>query len=442
MKAVGKRGSHKDTTQSGMISNFVSYTKQQIKDEINDMSVHLYLFDLKRIKEYVKENIELFNVASKKKKKRIFLDTIAQNSLFLKERHKNKEDEIMTCFKSNMHQLRLVDSPYIVTNGINWKHIVEMLYDYMYLTWRLEIDIWVIANQPYIQSFDEKKKEVKMAKIFSPDLKSTKNRTVKNKEGNKLVEYIAVESMIAEDWIIFWESEADIWWNNIDSDIKKNIQERGMRWYEVAQRHIMGEHASTLRNGQVAGRTVKIQRDLEEAFYSVSRAVKVYGGAIRIFFIKLFMLLFFPFVRGKFKSKLYQLIDRLKFGGWIKLETVFSRTENINYQAPGVTLNQLLDKNNPLYMSQYQTTLVFKFKDCWGKYNTHYLEYLADKITENSTTELMNIPEWDVDLKLKENQILYMNYDTVDVFRLDPEKKYLFSNKYVQKEKNNPAMKL
>ena len=442
MKAVGKRGSHKDTTQSGMITNFVSYTKAQIKEEIRKLSIHLYLFDTKKIKQYVKDHIEMFNVASKKEKKKVFFTALAANSLFLKERFKDKEEDIMTCLKNNIHQLRLVDSPYIITDGINYKHIIEMLYEYFYLTWRIEIDIWVIANQPYIQSFNEKKKTVKMAKIFSPDLKSTKNRTVKNKEDNKLVEYIAVESMIAEDWLIFWESEADIWWNNIDSDIKKNIQDRGIRWYEVAQRHIMGEHASTLRNGQVAGRTVKIQRDLEESFYSVTRSVKIYGGNIRVFFIKFFMLLFFPIVRGKIKSKLYQLIDKLKYGGWIKLETVFSRTENINYSAPGITLTQLLNKDDSLYMSQYQTTLVFKFKDCWGKYNTHYLEYLADKITENSTTELINIPEWNVDLKLKEEHITYMNYDTVDVFRIDPKKKYSDNDKYQKKEKNNSSIKL
>lgn len=435
MKAVGKRGSHKDTTQSGMINNFVSYTKEQIKKEIGQMKIHLFYFDLKMIKKYIKENIEIFNVASKKQKKKNFLDAIAANSLFLKKRFRKREDDIMNCFKNNMHQLRLVKSRYIISDGINYKHLIEILYDYMYLTWRLEIDVWVIANQPYIQSFDSKKRKVKMAKIFSPDLKSTKNRVVKNKEGNKLVEYVAIESMIAEDWIIFWESEADIWWNNIDSDIKKNIQERGIRWYEVAQRHIMGEHASTLRNGQVAGRTVKIQRDLEESFYSVTRAVKIYGGAIRIFFIKVFMIVFAPFIRGRIKSKLYQVIEKLKYGGWIKLETVFSRTENINYQAPGITLSQLLDKNDSLYMSQYQTTLVFKFRDCWGKYNTHYLEYLADKITEKSNTKLNDIPEWDVDLKLKANQIIYMNYDTVDVFRIDPEKKYAENDKYQKKEK-------
>ena len=442
MKAVGKRGSGKDTIQSGMITNFVYYTKEQIEEELHKLSIHLYMFDLKRIKEYIKNDILIFNVASKEAKKEIFFTTIASNALFLKERFKDREDSIMTCFNKNIDHLRTVKSKYIITDGINFKHIIEFLYDYLYLTWRLEIDIWVFANQPYIQSYDEKKKVIKMAKIFSPDLKSTKTRTVKTKEGNKLVEYVAVESMIAEDWVIFWESESDIWWNNIDSDVKKNIQERGMRWYEVAQRHILGEHAMTLRNGQVAGRTVKIQRDLEESFYSVTRTVKIYGGNIRIFFIKFFMLLIFPFYRGALKSKVYQKIDILKHRGWLKLETVFSRTENINYQAPGITLSQLLDKNEPLYMSMYQTTLVFKIKDCWGKYNTHYLEYIAETITKESTTDLVNAPEWDENLKMKEDHIIYMNYDTVDVFRIDPQKKYSLNDKYQKKEKNSPAIKL
>lgn len=436
MKASGKRRGYKDTIQSGMVTNFVTYTKEQIKEELESLSIHLFYFDLKAVDAYLESNIEIFNVASKRKKKENFMNCIVANNLFLKKRYENSFSEIMNCFKNNNSKLRIADSKYIISNGVNYKHIVEMLYDYMYMRWRMIIDIWVITNQPCIQSFNDKTKEFKMAKIYSPDLKSTKNRKVRIKEGNKLVDYVAVENMIAEDWLIFWESESDIWWNNIDSDVRKNLEERGIRWYEVAQGHIMGEHVSTLRNGQVAGRTVKLQRDLEESFYSVVRAVKVWGGAKRIFFIKLFMFLTSPIYKlfPNFKSYLLNKIERLKFSGWLKLETVFSRTEQINYNAPGISLKKLLDKNDNLYMSQYQTTLVFKISDCWGRYNTHYLEYVADKITANSEGSLLELPEWDLDLKLRNEHILHLNYDTVDIFQLSDEERYINNPKYKKLE--------
>ena len=439
IKAAGKRGGYKDTSQSGIATNFCKISKEKISEELEDIKVHLYMFNLKEVKEYVESHLEMFNVASKKQKRKNFMDVIVANELFLKNKYKNLETEILEDFRTTRGRTAVSNSKYIISNSVNHQHIISMLYDYMYYIWRLEIDIWVIVNQPYYQYYDFKTKEYKMAKVYSPDLKATKQRTVKVVEDKKKVEYISVDYMLAEDWIMFWESEADIWWNNIDGNIKQNIQERGLRWGEVVIRHTMGEHVMSLRNGQVAGRTAKIQRDLEESFYSVTRCVKVYGGEKRIFFIRLILKLFRPVfaIKKEWKSKLLEKISQLRMSGWLKLETVFSRSEAINYQAPAVSLSALLDRENPLYMSSYQTTLVFNIRDCWGKYNTHYLEYLAEGLTDNSNAALMDLDEWDVDLRLHEEQIISMNYDTVDMFNLPPEKRYGKNKKYKKVAKEN-----
>lgn len=438
IKCSGKRGGYKDSSNAGMMSNFVKCSIEQIEEEIENIRVHLFYFDLKAVDEFICSNIEIFNVASKKKKKENFMNAIVNHDAFLKKKYLNIYDEIMVDFAKTAATLRTSDSNYIVTDSVNFKHTVELLYDYMYYRWRLEIDIWIITNQPCMQYYDFKTKTFKMAKIYSPDLKATKTRTVRNKEGKQVVEYVTIENMIAEDWLAFWESECDIWWNNIDSDIKKNIEERGIRWYEVAMRHIMGEHVLSLRNGQVAGRTIKIQRDLEESFYTVTRAVKVYGGAKRIFFLKLLMFIFWPvfLIKKNWKSKLEQKISQLRMSGWLKLEVAFSRNEAINFQAPGIPLSKLLDKSDNLYLSQYQTTLVYLIRDCWGKYNTHYLNYMADKITETSEASLMDLPEWNIDMKLHEEDIIEMNYDTVDLFKIDKTKQYQ-GRKYKKVEKQN-----
>lgn len=450
IKAAGKRGGFKDTSQSGMASNFVVCSKETLQELMDDMTPHLYMFDLKAIKEYISCNLAIFNVASKKTKRENFLSALVGNELFLKGSYKKLENEILSDFRATRGKTAISHSKYIISDSINHQHIIAMLYEYMYYYWRLEIDVWIISNQPCFQYYDFKTKEYKMAKIFSPDLKSTKNRKVKvsqKNENGKTVneEYITVDYMISEDWICFWESEADIWWNNIEPDVKKNIQERGIRWGEVIIRHTMGEHVMSLRNGQVAGRTAKIQRDLEESFYSVTRKVTVYGGEKRIFWIKLLMKLLHPIflIRKDWKSKLTQKISQLKMSGWLKLETVFSRSEQINYQVPGVSLSQLLDRENPLYMSSYQTTLVFNIRDCWGKFNTHYLEYIAEGITDNSQATLMNLDEWNPDLRLREEHIISMNYDTVDLFNIPLDKKYTTNKRYKKVEKENKnAMRL
>lgn len=439
IKAAGKRGGYKDTSQSGIASNFCKCNIETIKENISEISVYLYMFDLKEVKDYVTTHLDMFNVASKKQKRKNFMDVIVANNLFLKNQYQHLEVEILDDFKTTRGLTAISNSKYIVSDSVNHQHLISMLYDYMYYTWRLEIDVWVVVNQPYFQYYDFRTKEYKMAKVYSPDLKATRNRKVKTVEEGKSVEYINVEYMLSEDWILFWESEADIWWNNIDGNIKQNIQERGLRWGEVAIRHTMGEHVMSLRNGQVAGRTVKVQRDLEESFYSVTRCIKVYGGEKRIFFLKLLLKVFKPifFFKKNWKAAITKKISQLKMSGWLKLETVFSRSEAINYQAPAVTLSALLDRDNPLYMSQYQTTLVFKIRDCWGKYNTHYLEYLAEGLTDKSEAALMNLDEWTPDLRLHEEQIISMNYDTVDMFNLDPIKKYINNPRYKKVEKEN-----
>lgn len=439
IKAAGKRGGFKDTSQSGIASNFCVCSKEKINELMDEMTVHLYMFDLKRINEFIKSDLGIFNVAGKKAKRENFTKSITENSLFLKPMHAHLVEEIMNDYETTKKKIAISSSKYIISDSVNHKHIITMLYDYMYYTWRLELDIWVITNQPYFQYYDYKTKEYKMAKIYTPDFKATKNRTVKVKEGNRQVEYICLEYMLAEDFILFWESEADIWWNNIDGNIKQNIQERGMRWFEVAQRHIMGENVMSLRNGQVAGRTVKIQRDLEESFYTVTRCIKVNGGAKRIWIINLLLKVFKPVFHFKkeWKSYLVKKISQLKMEGWLKLETVFSRSESINYQASSVSLSALLDRENPLYMSQYQTTLVFNIRDCWGKYNTHYLEYIAEEITANSQATLMDLEEWDPGLQLHKEHIIAMNYDTVDLFNISQEERYINNPRYKKVEKEN-----
>ena len=444
IKAAGKRGGFKDTSQSGIVTDFANNCRKDIKKKLSELKIQLYKFDLKKIKKAIKNDIKIFDVASKEIKKKNFSECVANNDLFLKNKYKSLAPIIIED-QENTEYIRLSKSKYVITDSVNFKHLLDLLYDYFYFTWRLEIDIWVISNQPYFQDYNFKTKKYKMAKIYSPDLKATKNRTVKTSENRKVVEYISIENMISEDYICFWESEADIWWNNIEHNVKQNIQERGMRWGEAAVRHINGENVMSIRNGQVASRTIKIQRDLEESFYSVTRCVKVNGGAKRIFFIKLFMRIMGPILtccKG-LKTKCLNKIKILEMSGWLKLETVFSRSEQINYQAPGISLNQLLDRENPLYMNQYQTTLVFNIRDCWGKYNTHYLEYIGETTTKHSEAVFKELPEWTPDLKLREEHIIEMNYDTVDIFNIPEEKKYKNNRKYKKIEKENKnAMRL
>ena len=168
IKSSGKRGGYKDSSNSGLMSNFVRCSKEQIEENIDNIKVHLFYFDLKKVDKYITDNIEIFNVASKKDKKRNFMDAIVKNDAFLKNRYVKLYDKIMYDFSQSKYDMRISTSKYIITDSVNFKHIMELLYDYMYYVWRLEIDIWIIANQPCIQYYDFRTKKYKMAKIYSP----------------------------------------------------------------------------------------------------------------------------------------------------------------------------------------------------------------------------------------------------------------------------------
>lgn len=439
-KCAGDRRRYKDTLQSGIRTLWVDICNEEIKENIKEMTVHLYRFDLKSLDKFIKENEEIFNVASKKEKQENFMKAATSNHLWLKKKYEDEYQVILDDFKANKSKLKIVKSKMIITDYINHHHIIQLLYNYAYYRWRLNIQVWILTNQPAFQTYNPKTLKYKMAKIYSPDFKATKSKVIKIKDPNNPKtsnEYISINTYLAEDYILESETEADTWWDNITSDAKKVILEKGIRASEVAEGHIKGEHVMSLRNGQKAGRTAKIQRDLEESFYSVSRATKTYGGKMRILFIKLFMILIAPITsfHPEIKSKAQQLIERLKMSGWISLEITFSRSENLNYNAPGISLAKILDNNNSLYMSNYQTTLTFRFRDCWGKYNTHYLEYLADKLTKGSKAKLLNLPEWDPDLKLKKDHIIQMNYETGEVFGITPDE--IANYKYEKIEKKN-----
>lgn len=448
IKGAGKRRGFKDTLQAGIKTDFVAISKEDIKDKIDEMQPHLYRYDLKTVDQYVKDNISIFDVASIKKKKENFMEAIKKNQLFLKKNYLDEYDAIMEDFDVNKSKLKITRSKYIITDYVNHNHIVELLYEYMYLKWRLEIDVWVIVNQPCFQEYDGKKLKYKMAKVFSPNYKSTINIAVgeKDPKSNRIVNFNSKSMMIAEPYILFWETESDLWWSNITDDTRKTIIEKGIRWFEVAKGHIMGEKSMSLRNGQKANRTTTVQRDLEESFYSVTRASIIFGGNVRIKLIKLLMFLMKPifyFAPG-IKSKLYQLIGKLKMRGWLSLETSFSINEHINYEASSVTLKKLLNKSEALYMSNYQTTLVYNIRDCWGQYNTHYLEYLSDILTRTSEGTLLELPEWDPDLKLKKRHVLEMDYpagasEVFGVKRFD----ILENSRFYEKiEKGSPNKKL
>lgn len=458
LKNEGKRGGFKDSFQAGLKSNFAECSQKTIKKEIEEMKIYLFMFDLKKVDEYVKiheHDTEMFNTAAKRLKIENFMRIIQEEHMFLKDKYKSKFNEILDDFYKTKDHLRTSVSDYIISDNINFNHILKLLYEYMYYRWRLNINIYNLENQPFIQFYNPKTKEIKMAKLNSPDYKATIKKEVEHiseeeiikEDGTKKIEKVKRKFkqnnfVLAEDFICYGETEADIWWSNIDDSAKKALIGKGIRPFEVGIRHICGEHVLSLRNGQVAGRTQKLQRDLEEAFVRVTRKIEIPGAPIRCFFLSLFNL--FVFNKAK-KAKIYQLIQKLKKSGWLKFEVAFSTTEQVNFNAPGVELSKLMDKDTPLYMTNYQTTLVFKISDCWGKYNTHYLEYLADELTKDSKAALLDLPEWNENLKLNKKQILQMNYETgSDLFNIDPLEIYQNSGHYkeIKEERKEKKIKL
>ena len=82
-----------------------------------------------------------------------------------------------------------------------------------------------------------------------------------------------------------------------------------------------------------------------------------------------------------------------------------------------------------MYHSSFQTELTFMIKEVHGRYDTHYMRAVAERISKLSDYNFIDIPTWSPDLKIRKEDVLFMGYPaSFEMFGITDEeyKKYRY----------------
>lgn len=407
MKSDGNRGAGKDTLVSGLISVLRDDLIEKILSEMIEIETICYLYNFDELNNYLDENYKLFMVNSRTDFFKHFLSMMEINNCFIKKHYSNViESKVhidnLYLVKKNVDFEAIQNVKFQYYNGIDRKHFLTLIIKYSMLYIRINYyENYVVTNQPFLET------PHLAAKEFCTDY-------IKINEPNAQWPWPLVGG------VIIFETEADALYTNVGKGTESVIKS-GIRNFKAFLRHLLGENSVWITNGQKAKRTSKSLRELDESFISVIEKNIVYGGQKRIYFInrKLKRLRYWmnktPGKEKKLKkiSELTQKIRQLENTGYIYLDIKVSRTDDYRINTQQMSLKKILRYDKPIY-ENYTTRVCFHITDCFGRFNTRYLEYLAEALARKSKIDFNDLKNWSMDLKMNKQDVINMGYKSLD----------------------------
>ncbi len=469
-KDWGYTGKGKDELNAGLSTMFVEGFKEDIarrKQEIKDIC---YIFNFEKVDSITLKYADLFFSSNEKITKENFMNLCKEYGYFIKSVYRyriNIDQFVNDCraLKKNV----LYQANYIYDQGgINKKHFLNMLYDYVMLSIREYENKFIFSNQPFIEDMDQQK----AAAIFSMNYVITRtqpDRTFNEKDEfgqTQAVEYTERVQFPFKDYIGFIETEVGTWYMNLEKYITTMLLELGIRDFKAFNRH-MFPHFFWLQADQDPERVSKLFRELDHYYIYPDSRVVYSGGEGANFFIKRKLEEFKLHLEKlykryeAYKNKTTRYDRRIK-----KYNRYWIATSNIKYKdkmndlkesrkvfniekeskkldediynlAQEMMLNvykhSYIEKivtigktpatysggtiytpkdilaNPDIIKSTYTVKLTFRLSDCW-RYNTHYMESIAKNRSEQSELTLMEAKEWDLDLEMKPQNIIDLAY--------------------------------
>lgn len=426
MKIFGLTSVGKDTFCSFFAKTIRNHIKEKYEMEYIHISNILYMIDFKKLNEEIIKN--------KNKLK------LSDRTLF----NENCKSFLIdnNCFKFNKYIDFDLMNNYL---QISFKKIsyFKKLIEYVRLYVRVNLyDNYILSNQPYLE-------EEKTAKVFSNDYLKIKHLKVEKKKKNQIeVEEEKIKFPLIEGSIVI-ETEADAWWNNLDPDVKKYLENSGIRHTKAFNRHLFGTDYYHIQVGQVQDRVNKQLRELDHGFIHIIQTEKIYAKPKKInrYENKI----------SKFENRIYRLnnkidkkstkrrikkLDKIKRKISKKIINLEKIKENLYLKQfiyvtrtgaqetfDEISLMRLLKKEN--YTANFKTHIYFKASDSWPNYNDKYLEAIANDLFSKNTVDFNDLENWNKELILNKNEAYLMNYPVLnDLFKLD--KKILYENNYIK----------
>lgn len=405
VKITGPTGSGKDTTGVAMTTILRKQFILLIHERIEEIEELIYQIDLKKISSYFKNNYKDYvitddDIYDKDINKYLSSDDYVKKSY----KHMWNWDEI---YRVYVH--KEINKKFMHYHAYSMGYIIDLVKEYISLIIRLQIDNYVMSNQPLKES------DHVMAKVFSNNflkLLHDDDVTFAKKQYKEKVNFPYIPYMV------IYETESDAWWNNVDPVIRPTIVKGGIRNFKAFQRHILGENIYMISIGQNAGRTNKLLRELDHAVLYVVDKIESDGHPKTRFILglaSLFLTLGIYITKPikavshriqHVKSKLRNLCEKLKDYGNIEVDMIISPTDEEG-RIESVAIEDIIAKR--LFRVRYSTRLTFKSTDTRGRYNTHYLDVIAKDLKKKSDINILNVPNWDESLKMDKASAKYIN---------------------------------
>jgi len=248
--------------------------------------------------------------------------------------------------------------------------------------------------------------------------------------------------------VIIIETEVDAFYPNVGGN--ESPMKTGMRNFKAFFRHLLGEEAIWIGIGQKSKRTTKTIRELDDSFISIIEMTKVFGGEKRIFFqnkrVKWHDFFMNRSLRKRSKerhirkkSKSIQKIKQLRNTGYLYFDIKVSRSDEFTL-AKQMSVKQILRYDKPIY-ENYTVKLCFRIKDSFGRFNSHYLELIAEALAKKSKVQWQDLQHWDMDLMMKIRHAWTMDYPVLDLMlgldkkRAEVEKKRIAAERKLEQER-------
>lgn len=481
-KAWGYTGQGKDELLAGISTMKIEGFKKTIADKIEEIENICYFYNFSLIEAIISDSTELFLSSNEDITKKNFMRLCIEHNYFLKKAYLKKInlDEFLESCKI-LKQNKLYTSPYIYDKGgINKKHYIELLYEYIMLQVRMMEEHFLFVNQPFIENMYSGKGAAKFSlNYLITKAQKPKKITITDDCGKKVaVEHVEKIMFPFKDYFGILETEAATWYSNIEKQNRAILQELGLREAKAFNRH-MFEHFFWYQVDQDPFRVDKLFRELDHAyFYPDTR--NVYEGGFsgnkyldkRIDKInhkldKLEKKQNKNFIRNmkleerqrkniryyvassnqKYKDAADAARDRKKR---LDFENKISKLQELRknylqekvlnsynhcYITKIITVGREPAKNGdkpvntPLNIinhpdmlkSSYSVKLTFKASDCW-RYNTHYMESVKHNRSSKTEVSLTEVDEWDCSLELKKEDIATFGYiQAAELFDVEPE---------------------
>ncbi len=475
--ALGGMG--KDSLQSHFVLSYDEQLRLDLDQKLTRLERYLYPFNLAAVK-----SIILFtNVmadASESRSQENFEKSLSSSLVIFKKYYRD-EMNIKEVLKDKItFNNDRTKSVYTRTDTINYYHLLDDLFEWAYIYYRLHVlKIFILANQPFLDN-DYNPVMIFSERFFWFKTKYDALTNPENKEDKNV--YVPKTKFPLGKYNIVSLTEQDILNNNFDKALAKAVGDTGTKDFHNSKRHYCKEQFIIFSNAQVDGRqallirenyTFKISIDrkphlvslnekketkllnkIEKLDYKISKNKSTVED-LRLEKAELYQTIDDAYVvtetiketkiretkNKKARNKITKINNKIKdltnpdkvHEKNVRRKELDLKLNSLKYESylhmsitvrpknnEGVcnetSLSDLLDRDKSYKLQGFKVDLVLKPQLAWGHNDTYFLRHFADIIRRKSVMSLADVPVWNGNKIFTKEQAIQIDSTVLDKY--------------------------